>query len=141
VSKAVYDHLVNGAQGGNVTEWAKKEKCWEKFRTTEISISSSLLSPVTTQQIASRLPRTHAGGNSHDQAEAYARIRMVPAEEWFAISGWARETGNLEPWQRSLAYSLGRLAAQNKEPSTKQVYQGQKILDEVRRLGFRMNLA
>ena len=73
------------------------------------------------------------------QAEVYARIRLVPADEWFAISGWAKETGNLAPWQRSLAYSLGRLAAQNKEPSTKQAQQGQKILEEVRRLGFRMS--
>lgn len=139
VSKAAYDHLVKGAQGGNVTEWAKKEKCWEKFRTTDISISSSLLRPVMGRQSASRLSGTPAAGNGHDQAEAYARIRLVPADEWFAISGWAKETGNLQPWQRSLAYSLGRLAAQNKEPSTKQVHQGQKILDEVRRLGFRMN--
>ncbi len=132
VSKTAYDHLVTGAQGGNVTEWAKKEKCWEKFRTTEISMPSSLLRPVIAQQI-SRATGTGAASLGHD------RIRLVPADEWFAISGWAKETGNLEPWQRSLAYSLGRLAAQHREPSTKQVHQGQKILDEARRLGFRMN--
>jgi len=118
VSKATYDHLVNGAQGGNVTEWAKKEKCWEKFRTTEISLSSSPLRSVMSQQGASRSAGTRRAGDGHQQAEAYALIRMVPADEWFAISGWAKETGNLEPWQRSLAYSLGKLAAQNKEPST-----------------------
>jgi hypothetical protein len=139
VSKAAYHHLVNGAQGGNVTEWAKKEKCWEKFRTTEIGVPSSLLRPVMAQQSTSRSLETSAAGDGHNQAATYARIRMVPADEWFAISGWAKETGNLAPWQRSLAYSLGRLAAQNREPSTKQVHQGQKILDEVRRLGFRMN--
>jgi len=139
VSKAAYDHLVNGAQGGNVTEWAKKEKCWEKFRMTGISISSSLLRPVMSQPSVSRSSGSPAKGDRYDQAEAYVRIRLVPAEEWFAISGWAKETGNLEPWQRALAYSLGRLAAQNREPSTKQAHQGQKILDEVRRLGFRMN--
>ena len=140
VSKAAYDHLVNGAQGGNVTEWAKKEKCWEQFRTAEVGISSSLLRPVLGEQSPSRPPGSRTVADTRDQAEAYARLRMVPAEEWFAISGWAKETDNLEPWQRGLAYSLGRLAAQNREPSTKQVHQGLKILDEVRRLGFRMNL-
>jgi hypothetical protein len=138
ISKTAYDHLVAGAQGGNVTEWAKKERCWEKFRTCEIGISKTLLRPVLTDREISHA-RMSVGSDGMVQAEAYARIRLVPADEWFAISGWAKETGNLASWQRSLAYSLGRLAAQNKEPSTKQVQQGQKILEEVRRLGFRMN--
>jgi hypothetical protein len=138
-SKAAYDHLVNGAQGGNVTEWAKKEKCWEKFRTTEIGLSASLLRPVMSRESASRSGENSVAGDGHDQAAAYARVRLVSADEWFAISGWAKETSNLQPWQRALAYGLGRLAAQNREPSMKQVKQGLKILDEVRRLGFRMN--
>lgn len=140
VSKLAYDHLVEGAQGGNVTEWAKKEKCWEQFRTSSIDVPAGLLRPLLAQRSSSAATgtRTHSPGDGAAQAEAYARVRLVPADEWFAISGWAKETGNLAPWQRSLAYSLGRLAAQNKAPSTKQSYQGQKILDEVRRLGFRM---
>lgn len=137
ISKAAYDHLVEGAQGGNVTEWAKKDRCWEHFRTKAIGISTNLLRPVLTQREISRAGTPVAGGVVN--AEGYASLRLVAADEWFAISGWAKETGNLLPWQRALAHSLGRLAAQNREPSTKQVYQGQKILDEVRRLGFRMN--
>jgi len=138
VSKAAYDHLVEGAQGGNVTEWAKKERCWEKFRTCDIGIPASLLRPVVTKrELASGGAAVVRDGSA--DVEAYARIRIVPADEWFAISGWAKETGNLEPWQRGLAYSLGRLAAQNKPPSTNQVQQGEKILSEARRLGFRMN--
>lgn len=138
VSKAAYDHLVEGAQGGNVTEWAKKERCWEKFRTYEIGISSGLLRPVIAERELS--PRSaDVLRHNEPEAEVYARIRVVPADEWFAISGWAKETGNLAPWQRALAYSLGRLAAQNKPPSTKQIQQGEKILQEARRLGFRIS--
>jgi hypothetical protein len=138
ISKAAYDHLVVGAQGGNVTEWAKRERCWEKFRICEIGISPGLLRTVVTQRKMAHGGDTAVLGGTAD-AEAYARIRLVPADEWFAISGWAKDTGNLEPWQRGLAYSLGRLVAQNKQPSTKQVQQGGKILEESRRLGFRMN--
>src|SRR5208283_3826156 len=132
VSKAAYNHLVDGAQGGNVTEWAKKEKCWEKFRTTGVDISTTLLLPVTSQRETTRVMVKAAPGDGTSQTEASVRVGLVPADEWFAISAWAKETANLAPWQRSLAYSLGRLAAQNKEPSTKQAFQGQKILDEVR---------
>ena len=136
VSKAAYDHLVQGAQGGNVTEWAKKESCWERFRTCEIGFSGSLLRPMIIQQDTGQNGTTIVRDGSAD-TEAYAKIRMVPAEDWFAMAGWAKQTNNLEPWQRSLAYSLGRLASKNKAPSTKQVRQGSKILAEAERLGFR----
>ena len=53
-----------------------------------------------------------------------------------ALAHWAKETDNLQPWQRSLAFSLGRLAGQGREPSRKQAVQGKKILDEAGRLGF-----
>ncbi len=138
ISKAAYDHLIEGAQGGNVTEWAKKERCWEKFRTCEIGIPSGLLRPIVTQRDFSPDSGTVRRDGSADM-EAYARIRVIPADEWFAISGWAKETGNLAPWQRALAYSLGRLAAQNKPPSRKQIQQGEKILQEAQRLGFRIS--
>jgi hypothetical protein len=136
VSKVAYGHLVDGAKGGNVTEWAKKEKCWEEFKGTNIDAPKGLLRPILMEQSIPGV--THAVGtrNSEEEVAAFALIKLVPAEEWFAISAWARETANLAPWQRSLAYSLGRLAAHSKDPSTKQVHQGQRILDEVRRLGF-----
>jgi hypothetical protein len=41
------------------------------------------------------------------------------------------------PWQRSLAFSLGKLASQNKAPTPKQAAQGLKIIVEAERLGFK----
>jgi hypothetical protein len=41
------------------------------------------------------------------------------------------------PWQRGLAFSLGRLVHNNKPPSPKQAAHGLKILDESERRGFR----
>ncbi len=48
--------------------------------------------------------------------------------------------GNRKPaaWQRGLAFSLGRLAGREAEPSAKQAKQGVLILDEALALGFRM---
>jgi len=47
VSKQAYDHLVGGAAGGNVTEWAKREKCWDQFSRIEIPIPSKILSKLS----------------------------------------------------------------------------------------------
>jgi hypothetical protein len=42
VSKHAYEHLLTGAAGGNVTEWAKREKCWTQFSRLEIPIPAKL---------------------------------------------------------------------------------------------------
>ena len=122
-----------------MTEWAKREKCWESFKKTEITIRSNLLRQIMTDRPIRTVTQRLESNQKNSESEASGRIRGIPAEEWFAISAWAKETGNLAAWQRSLAYTLGILASRGKEPSVKQANQGEKILDEVRRLGFRMN--
>ncbi len=62
---------------------------------------------------------------------------MVKADVWFGLSAWAKETSNLAPWQRSLAYSLGRLASSGRKPSFKQAKQGLVALDKAKELGFK----
>jgi hypothetical protein len=58
---------------------------------------------------------------------------------WYSISAWAKQTSTLVPWQRGLAYSLGRLG-NAKAPSIKQAVQGRKLLLEATRLGFANDL-
>jgi len=136
VSKYTYNHLIEGAAGGNVTEWAKRDKCWDDFRRKDISLPPGLLSPML---LSTEPPRRDK--SSTPMAEAplaeFGEVRAVPAKSWFALAKWAKETGNLQPWQRSLAFSLGRLASNGSEPSIKQLQQGAKLFSEASRLGFR----
>ena len=88
--------------------------------------------------LSSARPRRLSGLESV-QPEERAAIDEVAAVEpgvWLALAHWAKETNNLQPWQRSLAFSLGRLIGQGREPSRKQAVQGKRILDEAGRLGF-----
>jgi hypothetical protein len=68
--------------------------------------------------------------------EAIATVRGLQADYWFGLSKWAKELGHLQPWQRSLAFSLGRLASQDRPPSPKQAAQAVKIIEAVKELGF-----
>lgn len=56
--------------------------------------------------------------------------RSVPDSLWFEIAKWAKATDTLATWQRSIAFSLGKPAAQGRAPSRKQAAQGKKIYDE-----------
>ena len=73
------------------------------------------------------------------EKELIQKVAKVPAETWFRISKWAKETNNLMPWQRGLAFSLGQLAGRKREPSRKQATHGFKILKEAAKLGFDMS--
>ena len=135
VAPVVYTMITEPEGGGNVGEWAKKEKCWEAIRSRVIRLPdlSSVLVPVGRPVRVSG----DVGRLSPEEAALSERVTSVTSEGWFAIAHWARETSNLAPWQRSIAFSLGRLAARQKAPSVKQAAQGVRILDEVKRLGFK----
>ena len=123
----------------HIGEWCKKNECWAAVKELEWS-------PPTT--LKNELVQLHAGkaeGQPLDlglatpttgELELIASASQVEAEVWFALSNWAKETGNLQGWQRSLAYSLGRVATAGRMPSMKQAKQGLKMLEEGRRLGF-----
>jgi hypothetical protein len=137
ISKTAYDHLLEGAHGGNVTEWAKREHCWNTFRQKDIHTPKV---PLADADVASAAPMAHGVSRVESRESLPVQLQEVAgvtSAHWFEISHWAKATANLAPWQRSLAYSLGRLAARGTIPSVKQLQQGLKILDEARRLGFR----
>lgn len=123
--------------GRNVTEWCKKEECWKRVRDLDIKLPETL----STCLVAAGFATT--GGTPPDLVSGEARsddmerIAKVPPDKWFELSAWAKQTGNLQPWQRGLAFSIGRLLGRGKELSRKQATQGVKILDEAARLGFK----
>lgn len=143
IAIAVREVIISPPRGGNVTEWSKRPECWEKVQALSIPEATSLPGAVL---ISSGVPERR----SHRTKEALAdytapeeqalidEMATVPSSTWFQISKWAKETENLQGWQRSIAFSLGGLAASGRKPSRKQAVQGQKILKEAKRLGFKV---
>jgi hypothetical protein len=126
----------------HIGEWTKKEALWSRVREAEWSPSLALGRELldSSRARAGRVADQHASMSDSD-TEAVHAVESVSADDWFALSAWARETGNLQSWQRSLAYSIGRLRGRGAAPSVKQARQGVKILAEAQRLGFRCSAA
>lgn len=137
---AAHKHITSPPGGQNVTEWCKKEECWNAFRVGGIDLPSSLESELLSRSNVALTPNAHVLEQqlTVDETAVIAKVSEVSSETWFALSAWAKDTQTLQPWQRSLAYSLGRLAANGKPPSRKQAAQGDKVLAEAMRLGFRI---
>jgi hypothetical protein len=136
ISRRVRQAILEQADG-NIAEWCKKEACWKGI----LGLGVELSEDVRSELIDSDAAQTGTSGSpvlkgpaTAEEVELVEKIASVPAEQWLALSAWAKQTNNLQGWQRALAYSLGTL--KGRKPSIKQATQGIKILDEADRLGF-----
>jgi hypothetical protein len=127
-----------GAQSKNLSEWAKKDNCWEHVRESDLGLKA--WEPFLSKR-AKNAPATSGSSelssNTPEQDDLIREVASHAPEIWFGIAKWAKETGSLQGWQRALAFSLGRLLENGKKPSVKQAVQGEKLMSEVKRLGFR----
>ncbi len=139
IAPAIYRHLVEGASGKNVTEWCKADRCWGSVTQLELDLSSGLSAELMSRDEAIGVQRAPVSLAPDAKADI-ERVKAIPSETWYEISKWAKDTNNLASWQRSLSFSLGRIAKAQQEPSPKQAKQGVLIFDEAARLGFKSPL-
>ncbi len=140
VSKFVQKLIVNPPGGANVGEWCKKEKCWNAIRDYDYELSSALqadLLSVARPQAVKAAPATNSiDALTDEEKKLIDEVAAMPAEVWFALSRWAKETNNFLPWQRSLLFSVGRLAGNKQKPSIKQATHAMKAYQEAKAKGF-----
>jgi hypothetical protein len=133
----VRDVLLTPPTGKNLTEWCKKEDCWKAVLNRPFEL---LLAP---NDPAAHSVESESGSSDATMPEQQVVIDAacaIEAEVWLSISSWAKQTASLLAWQRSLAYSIGKLRSQGRLPSVKQAKQGGILLVEANRLGFRHDL-
>jgi AIPR protein len=132
--------LKPGGGATHVGEWCKKPDCWARVRELEWAVppavKSQLIKLRDGQNGANEVDRGIATV-SDEESILIDAAAAIEADTWFRLSNWAKETESLLPWQRGLAYSLGRLAARGARPSVKQARQGLLILETGMDLGFR----
>jgi hypothetical protein len=137
VSQEVFSLISSPPGQQNVTEYCKKEACWKAVKALEIDLPSELTGELLELGSAGHKKNT-ANESPRDDAsdELVKAVAQISGEEWFAIANWAKVTENLMPWQRSLSYSLGKLANAQRNPSFKQAKQGKILRDKAIELGF-----
>lgn len=131
IAPIIYQEITAPAGGGNVTEWCKRAAAWDRIRNNAIRIPD----------LEGIVFGGHAEPAEPQQAEptddpVVVELMKVPAETWLRMSGWAKQTDNLEPYQRAIAYSVGRQLQRGRVMSSKQAAQLKVALAEARRLGF-----
>lgn len=138
ISETVHHHIINPPDGRNITEWCKKENCWKSLKEIEAPVNMSDIKGDMLQSPSrlTNMPEKGVEGPDKNDQKIIAEIMEVPSEKWFELARWAKETDNLQSWQRSISFSIGKLLARGKTPSRKQAIQGAKIIKEAKSFGF-----
>lgn len=131
-SHGINNALRESAGGRMVSEWAKKEDCWEAVRRIDLKLPDELPPELATCTVT--------GASDDDEktkeklsGEDYVNIdtcRKVSGEKWLKIHAWGKKTGKLQKWQVGIAHTLAGYAAAgwDQGPSRKQAKQGVAIL-------------
>lgn len=138
VSVIVQAAITNPPDNRNITEWCKRKECWDKIRETKHSLEKTLQAElIDVSKAVSKKPDRGINAANNDDLAKIREVEAVPADQWFQIAKWAKETNNLQPWQRSLAFSIGKLVNRSSNLSQKQAKHGLSILKESEELGFK----
>jgi hypothetical protein len=139
VSHLAHQVIIDPPSGTtHVGEWTKKEACWIRVQASPWAPSKELqreLIPLGKAAVVRHEEAT--ASQSEEELKEISAAMEISSDVWFAISHWAKETQNLLPWQRGLAFSLGRIAARGGTPSPKQAMRGLEIMASALNLGFR----
>jgi hypothetical protein len=128
-------HRFLTSRSGNVGEASKKAETWAEFRDLSLEIGDEWGKEMKDGPAVIYRPKK----SSPESNAAREAVAQVTPACWFSLAKWAKERGFLQGWERSIAFSLGRLAAQGKPPSDKQVVQGARILTRAQELGFSLS--
>ena len=135
ISSIFFQYLLQVASGGkNVTQFCKKKDCWKGFKQeNSYSVSSDLKKELI------------------DISAVKSTVLEVPADVdlelvewtvsyggvfWKKISRWGKLTKCLEPWQNSIAYSVGKAIDRKGTVSVKQARQAKIIFDIAEKYGY-----
>ncbi len=141
VSHMIHGIITNPPGGANISEWCKKEKCWLSIQETDEDISDKLRKELIDvgAQATRKEPINSIYTNNEEEQKLIDQAMAVKGSTWFALSKWAKETGNFESWQRSILFSVGKRVSNGQPISYKQAKQAMIVYEEAQRKGFTDN--
>lgn len=139
-SKLVHGFITEPPGGANISEWCKKEKCWEALKALPFALSDELRQEL----VDVGKPSYTAGRRAQNledpvgsELDLIDKVAEIPAPTWFSLARWAKETDNFEGWQRGIVYSVGTRISRKRKPTYKQSVYAWEVYNRATNLGFK----
>lgn len=142
VAPIVGDTVIKLASNGYIPkELAKGRRVNGKTLWT-ILLEMNLELPALLKSSNTKPSSLNAGANvgtpmTGAQEKSVSQVMKCGSDKLWALTTWAKETDNLQPWQRGIIASVAKLVGSGKEPSGKQAVQTIKALSDAEERGFK----
>ena len=119
--RAACEVLTQGADGmRNVTEWAKKQACWERVRSADTGLSRRFVDElISAEEQKERRRSTRRDQRQLAGIEAQLAVMAAGGEFWRDVEGWAGPRALLSTKERRVLRVAGRIP--DKVPTEAQV--------------------
>ncbi|MBI5135765.1 MAG: AIPR family protein [Nitrospirae bacterium] len=113
VAGAVFDVIVAPQHGfQNVTEWCKKEICWQRVCESDVRLVEELIGELAGQDEVRAVRREARARQRVDSGiEAQTEVVNLGAEYWSTLDAWARQRNLLSGRDESLVGVAARMPA------------------------------
>jgi hypothetical protein len=139
LSRRIRRVIVTPVGNANVTEGAKSPECWRRISDMQWVVPDDLQAEYADPTATERRGRHAAAADSQAAARLKITVASIPAEDWFAVAAWAKDTKNLEPWQWRVAAQVGKHLQDGLDLTINQAEQAERLMTEAQRLGFHAN--
>ena len=132
-----YDHLnASDRPVINVTEWAKREKCWELFKSVPFEVSNDFAVELdTVANVKSVQAEARRGLKNSQHDNAMIEVYNYGVKGFKYLQEWNNMTGELSPEENSFIQTA-LLMEKGRFPSDRQCVRIIEILERARSKGF-----
>jgi hypothetical protein len=141
ISELMYEHLIEESRPvENVTEWAKREMCWEKAKEIKVLLNKDFVAELTDKTIEQEEKRyAKKDQRLNDKLDAMVKVVNFGVDNWKALLEWDKTHRVLsyidqEFVKTAIAVENGRI------PTEKQAVRILQVLDKARSESFPLSL-
>ena len=130
LARSVQVFITTENQGGNVTEFCKKENSWQHFLKTDVYTDDGF-ERFKSDALAS-VPKSATTAKAYALQETMRVVTETPVETWFAIVEWGRSSGKLNSLECTIVTEVAGSLGAGQTITGRQAEKAAKILDTAR---------
>ena len=133
----IHAAIIETAEKRNVTEWCKKEACWEAIKSLDLSVPEGLPPEFQDSDRSSNGNMDAAADDDITSEDLVQQCTTLDARSWAAVMMWVTSSGSIEEFDRKVAHTLSGYAMDGwqKQPSEKQAVRGARVIAAARAAG------
>ena len=128
----IYEIIQKTAKGKNISEWCKKEECWEDIMDRSFTFTNTPPEFTNLKKVAGKPIRVAKEIFSPEDMDNIKKCKSLSTRDWEKMIAWAQESDEFHYVQLQIATSLWMQSLSNwkRQPSPKQAKSALKIIEK-----------